>query len=74
MEFSYRLLIIFALIPFIILAVSLFVIESAYQNIEDNEIKQVKNLIKIQKQKVMILKRFKVLIQSGLNSFKAILQ
>ena len=47
MEFSYRLLIIFALIPFIILAASIYVVESAYQNIEENEINQVKNLIKI---------------------------
>jgi signal transduction histidine kinase len=53
MEFSYHLLIIFALIPFIILAASIYVVESAYQNIEENEIKQVKNLIKIQKEKVV---------------------
>jgi len=46
-------LVIFALIPFIILAGSIYVVETSSQKIIDSEIDQVKNLIGIQKQKIV---------------------
>jgi signal transduction histidine kinase len=53
LKISYSLLAIFALIPFIILGASIYVVETASQKIIDNEIDQVKNLIVIQKQKIV---------------------
>ncbi len=53
MEFSYRLLGVFAIIPFIIFGFSIYFVEIAYQNIEYSEINEFENLMNVQKQKVI---------------------
>ena len=53
MKFSFGLLIIFASIPFAILGGSIYIMEQAYKEIEENEIYEIRNLIKIQKEKLI---------------------
>ena len=53
MEFSYRLLGVFSIIPFIIFGFSIYFVEIAYQNIEYSEINEFENLMNVQKQKVI---------------------
>ncbi len=53
MKFSFGLLFIFALIPFVILGGSIYIMEQAYKSIEKNEISEIKNLIQIQKEKLI---------------------
>ena len=53
MKFSYQMLIGFALIPFILLGVASYMMQTTYTNIEQKEINEIQNLIKIQKQKII---------------------
>lgn len=53
MKISYNLLAVFAIIPFIILGISIYAVETSSQKIIDNEIEEVKKLIMIQKQKIV---------------------
>ena len=53
MKISYNLLAVFALIPFLILGVSIYVVEIASQEIVAHEIDEIKNLIVFQKQKII---------------------
>ena len=53
MKFSYQLLVGFALIPFILLGVAAYMMQITYTNIEQKEINEIQNLIKIQKQKIV---------------------
>ena len=52
MKFTYQFLIGFAIIPFILLGVAAYMMQTTYTNIEQKEVKEVQNLIKIQKQKI----------------------
>jgi signal transduction histidine kinase len=53
LKISYNLLAVFAIIPFIILGISIYAVETSSQKITDNEIEEVKKLIMIQKQKIV---------------------
>jgi signal transduction histidine kinase len=53
LKISYNLLAVFAIIPFIILGISIYAVETSSQKIIDNEIEEVKKLIMIQKQKIV---------------------
>jgi len=53
LKVSYNILVVFALIPFIILGASIYVVEIASQEIVAHEIDEVKSLIVFQKQKII---------------------
>ena len=52
MEFTFRILFVLAIIPFIILGVAIYLIELSYQNIQERELNEILDLIIFQRQKI----------------------
>ena len=52
MEFSFRLLGVLAIVPFVILGMAIYVMESTYQNIQERELGEISDLMMIQKEKI----------------------
>ena len=53
LEFSYKILVIFAIIPFVILGTAVFLIESTYQNMQERELEEISDSVIFQKQKIV---------------------
>ena len=53
MDFSYRILIALAIVPFVILSVAIYVMESTIQNIQERELSEISDLMNYQKQKII---------------------
>jgi len=52
LEFTFRILFVLAIIPFIILGVAIYLIELSYQNIQERELNEILDLIIFQRQKI----------------------
>jgi len=52
LEFSFRILVVFAAIPFIILGAAIILMEESYQSFEERELKEFETITTIQKEKI----------------------